>query len=162
MTFDFHVITDTFILFEFCKVKHSDWNESTKIRILGLWYASTYSNRIRLFNPKQCGLSVKIVKKWLYYLLLKMFIDKVKNFCDHSMILWEMAANPKPTGHFWTPPASFRVNITKTPRVKNAKSHANVTIKWKFTWNLLAQTRLMCSLQNSQWDWIHSLVAFSF
>ena len=31
-------------------------------------------------------------------------MDKVKNFCDHSMILWEMAANPKPTGHFWTPP----------------------------------------------------------
>ena len=104
MTFDFHVITDTFILFEFCKVKHSDWNESTKIRILGLWYASTYSNRIRLFNPKQCGLSVKIVKKWLYYLLLKMFIDKVKNFCDHSMILWEMAANQKPIGTLWPPP----------------------------------------------------------
>ena len=38
-----------------------------------------------------------------------MYMDKVKNFCDHSMILWEMAANQKPTGHFWTTPASFRV-----------------------------------------------------
>ena len=38
-----------------------------------------------------------------------MYMDKVKNFCDHSMILWEMAANRKPTGHFWTTPASFRV-----------------------------------------------------
>ena len=27
-----------------------------------------------------------------------MFIDKVKNFCDHSMILREMAANQKPIG----------------------------------------------------------------
>ena len=35
----------------------------------------------------------KIVKKWLNYLLLGMFIDKVKNFCDHSMILWEMAGD---------------------------------------------------------------------
>ena len=37
-------------------------------------------------------------------------MDKVKNFCDHSIILREMAANRKPTGHFWTTPASFRVN----------------------------------------------------
>ena len=36
-------------------------------------------------------------------------MDKVKNFCDHSMILLEMAANQKPTRHFWTTPASFRV-----------------------------------------------------
>ena len=33
-----------------------------------------------------------------HYLLLRMFIDKVKNFCDHSMILREMAANQKPIG----------------------------------------------------------------
>ena len=52
--------------------------------------------------------------KWLYYLQLRMFIDKVKNFCDHSMILWKMAANRKHIGSFWIPPpASFRVNIVE-------------------------------------------------
>ena len=29
----------------------------------------------------------KIVKKSPYHLLLGMFMDKVKNFCDHSVIL---------------------------------------------------------------------------
>ena len=43
-----------------------------------------------------------------------MYMDKVKNFCDHSIILREMAANRKPTGHFWTTPASFRVKGTKS------------------------------------------------
>ena len=33
-----------------------------------------------------------------------MFVDKVKNFCDHSMILWEMAGDLLTSGHFWTPP----------------------------------------------------------
>ena len=36
-------------------------------------------------------------------------MDKVKNFCDHSMILWEMAANQKSKGTLWPTPASFRV-----------------------------------------------------
>ena len=73
-----------------------------------------------IFDPKKSrclvglgqisGKPVKIVKKWLYQLILGMFMDNVKNFCDHSMILWEMAANRKPIGSFWTPPASFRVN----------------------------------------------------
>ena len=39
------------------------------------------------------GKPVKILKKWLDYLLLGMFIDKVKKFCDHSMILWEMVGD---------------------------------------------------------------------
>ena len=38
-------------------------------------------------------------------------MDKVKNFCDHSTILWEMAGDLLTSGHFWTPPASFRVKI---------------------------------------------------
>ena len=42
--------------------------------------------------------------KWLYYLLVGMFMDKVKNFCDHSMTLREMTDNLLTTGHFWTPP----------------------------------------------------------
>ena len=37
-------------------------------------------------------------------------MDKVKNFCDHSMTLREMTDNLLTTGHFWTTPASFRVN----------------------------------------------------
>ena len=36
---------------------------------------------------------------------------KVKNFCDHSMTLREMTNNLLTTGHFWTTPASLRVNI---------------------------------------------------
>ena len=40
-----------------------------------------------------------------------MFMDKVKNFCDHSKILWEMAANRKHIGTLWPPSASFRVKI---------------------------------------------------
>ena len=38
-----------------------------------------------------------------------MYMDKVKNFYDHSMILWEMAANQKSKGTLWPTPASFRV-----------------------------------------------------
>ena len=42
------------------------------------------------------GKPVKIVKN---YLLVGTFMDKVKNFCDFIMILWEMAALP--LGYFW-------------------------------------------------------------
>ena len=44
------------------------------------------------------------MKKWLYYLLVGMFMDKVKNFCDHSIPLREMTDNLQTTGHLWTPP----------------------------------------------------------
>ena len=39
-----------------------------------------------------------------------MYMDKVKNFCDHSIILWEMAGNLLTDG--WIPPHPmyFRVN----------------------------------------------------
>jgi hypothetical protein len=30
-----------------------------------------------------------------------MLMDKVKKFCDHSIFLWEMAANRKPIGTLW-------------------------------------------------------------
>ena len=46
----------------------------------------------------------KIVKKWLDYILVGMFMDKVKNFCDHSIPLREMTDNLQTTGHLWTPP----------------------------------------------------------
>ena len=46
-------------------------------------------------------------KKLPYHLLVGMFMDKVKNFCDHSMTLREMTDNLPTTVHFWTPPASF-------------------------------------------------------
>ena len=48
------------------------------------------------------GKPVKIVKKLLDYLLVGMFMDKGKIFCDHSMILWEMAGNLLTNG--WIPP----------------------------------------------------------
>ena len=41
-------------------------------------------------------------------------MDKVKNFCDHSMILWEMAGDLLTSGSFWPPPASLRVKCNKT------------------------------------------------
>ena len=51
------------------------------------------------------------MKKWLYYLLVGMYMDKVKIFYDHSMTLREMTDNLPTSCHFWTPgPASFRVN----------------------------------------------------
>ena len=78
-------------------------------------------NDFVIFDPKKSwsrlglgwisGTPVKIVKKWLNYLVLGMFFDKVKKFCDHSMILWEMAGNLLTSGSFWHPPgppASFR------------------------------------------------------
>ena len=51
-----------------------------------------------------------------------MFMDKVKNFCDHSMILWELASNRNPIGSFWTPPASFRVNKATMRKLASALS----------------------------------------
>ena len=44
-----------------------------------------------------------------------MFMDKVKNFYDHSMILLEMAGDLLAGGHFWPPPASFRVELHAVP-----------------------------------------------
>ena len=56
-----------------------------------------------IFDPKKSrclvglgqisGKPVKVVKKLFYQLIPEMFMDKVKNFCDHSMILWEMAGD---------------------------------------------------------------------
>ena len=93
---------------------------------VGFWLAAI-SHRIMLWSQKFLILSIYILsrhyhlqvqanskkivifefqKKWL---LVGMFMDKVKNFCDHSMILWEMAANQKSKGTLWPTPASFRV-----------------------------------------------------
>ena len=72
-----------------------------------------------IFDPKKSwsrlglgwisGTPVKIVKKWLDYLVLGMFFDKVKKFCDHSMILWEMAGVLLTNRLNQPPPAVFRV-----------------------------------------------------
>ena len=43
---------------------------------------------------------VDVVKKLLYYLLVGM--DKVKNFCNHSMSLKEITYNIPTSGHFWS------------------------------------------------------------
>ena len=43
-----------------------------------------------------------------------MFMDKVKNFCDHSMILWEMAGDLVAGGHFWPPPDPLGLKQKKT------------------------------------------------
>ena len=51
---------------------------------------------------------VKIVKKWLNYLVLEMFLDILKKFCDHSMILWEMAGD-LPTNGLNQPPCLLRL-----------------------------------------------------
>ena len=54
-----------------------------------------------------------MVKKFLDYLVLGMFMDKVKKFCEPSLILWEMAGDLLTSGSFWTPPASFRVKVQR-------------------------------------------------
>jgi hypothetical protein len=43
-------------------------------------------------------------------------MDKVKNFCNHSMILSEMTANRKPNRDTLTPPPPCIVNITGIKR----------------------------------------------
>ena len=48
------------------------------------------------------------IKKLLYQLLVGMFMDKVKNFCDHSIILWEMAGNLH--GPFWVSILVLKLN----------------------------------------------------
>ena len=70
-----------------------------------------------IFDPKKSwsrlGLSwisekrAKIVKKLLDYIVLGMFMDKVKKFCDHSMILWEMAGVLLTNGLNQPPPHVF-------------------------------------------------------
>ena len=42
-----------------------------------------------------------------------MFMHKVKKFCDHSMILWEMAGDLLTNGLNPPPPAAFRVKNLK-------------------------------------------------
>ena len=62
------------------------------------------------------GKPVKIVKKWLDFLLVGIIMDKVKNFCCLSIILWEMAGNLLTNGQVPPPPpGSFRV---KSPGTK--------------------------------------------
>ena len=53
-------------------------------------------------------------------------MDKVKNFCDHSMTLREMTDNLLTNGHFWTPPASFRVNLTKLVEIIQQKEFKTI------------------------------------
>ena len=55
-----------------------------------------YRSQMNFWNPFQGK------KKWLDHLLVGMFMDKVKNFCNHSMILWELADGLLTNG--WIPP----------------------------------------------------------
>ena len=69
-------------------------------KVRGFFYEKV--EKIRYFRSKKnffIGLGwisekpVKVVKKWLDYLLVGIIMDKAKNFCGHSMILWKMAGN---------------------------------------------------------------------
>ena len=72
-----------------------------------------------IFDPKKSwprlGLGwisekrAKIVKKLLDYPVPGMFMDKVKKFCEPSLILWEMAGDLLTSGQNQPPPGSFRV-----------------------------------------------------
>ena len=103
-----------------------------------------WKNGFVIFDPKKffsnlgsiSEKSVKIVKKCVYYLLVPKFMDTVKNFCDHSMTLRETTDYFLTTGHFWTPPASLRVNepyymcqVKLKPKLKN-RSRKNLC--WGF------------------------------
>ena len=58
--------------------------------------------RFRLNFWKTCQDSKKMT-----YLLVGMFMDKIKNFCDHSMILWEMVGDLPSNGLNQPPPLCF-------------------------------------------------------
>ena len=64
-------------------------------------------------NPNFLSVLAQFLKnlRLLYYLLVGTYIDKVKNFCDHSITLRGMTDNLLTTGHFWTTSASFRVKL---------------------------------------------------
>ena len=53
----------------------------------------------------------KIIPSCSNSALVGTYIDKVKNFCDHSITLRGMTDNLLTTGHFWTTSASFRVKL---------------------------------------------------
>ena len=73
-----------------------------------------------IFDPKKSwprlGLGwisekrAKIVKKFFDYLVLGMFMDKVKKFCEPSLILWEMAGNLLTIGQNPPPPHLLGLN----------------------------------------------------
>ena len=115
-------------------------------------------------NANWCVLieiSMQIVRKWLYYLQLMMFIDKVKNFCDHSMILWEMAANRKPIGSFWTPPPPLGLTsiFALIFLSKHISLHSLGRLKWvlDIIWPLNQHFNL-----KNQRNWIKQVLMLSF
>ena len=59
-------------------------------------------------------------------------MDKVKSFCDHSMTLRETTDNLPASGHFWTPPASFRVNIAFFTTFAFLGTDKNKNGQWAF------------------------------
>ena len=113
-----------------------------------------------IFDPKKSrclvglgqisGKPVKIVKKWLYQLILGMFMDKVKNFCDHSMILWEMGANLLTDGTLWSPPASFRVK----KKLQLANSF-KMFVGAKFDWLISSNPKFFPAMVTKILDFIY-------
>ena len=80
-------------------------------------------------------------QKWLYYLLVDIFLDNVKNFCDYSMILWKMAGNLLTNGLNQSPPdvlgLSWKENKILTANVWTL----NFKLKCCAPWRLLGRMR---------------------
>ena len=64
-----------------------------------------------------------------------MFMDKVKNFCDHSMILWEMAGDLLTSGSFWPPPL-HRLGLNQHFKLKNQRNWLKQVGMLKF-WSVI-------------------------
>ena len=87
------------------------WNEKVEKKN---WFCDFRPQKIIIFYRSRPNFwkTCQDSKKLPYHLLVGMFMDKVKNFCDHKMILWEMGTNLLTNGTLWSPsPASIRVNI---------------------------------------------------
>ena len=101
-------------IFELQKCSKESWDQSSfrfDIKLGDFVMKKLKKINFGIFNPKKpwsrlclgwiSGKPVKIVKKWLGYLVIEMFMDRVKKFCDHSMILWEMAGDLLTSGQNW-------------------------------------------------------------
>ena len=72
-------------------------------------------------------------------------MDKVKNFCEHSMILWEMAGNLVTDGLPQPPPGSFRVNTSYL-----TDSYISFTLKLESGQNFCSNKSIRSSTYNKK------------
>ena len=134
-----------------------------------------------IFDPKKSwsrlrlgwisGKPVKIVKKWLNYLVLEMFLDILKKFCDHSMILWEMAGDLPNNGLNQPPPMSFRVKsiilnylmyneslliiiLTRFDCSCRKKSLSNSVQLFSLSWVAVSGLIDFMSKGHASWNWL--------